>query len=102
MFRKIIWAVQDFFEFDVPNFIDRINVIGRMREAESEASRLWIENRMLNCTLYYGATQHNHAVSALKEIHVACAAVGTPNGTTKKLGRIAGTALAELREGVRD
>jgi hypothetical protein len=82
------------------SFLRRFNIIGRMRDAEAEAGCLAFRNMLLNATLRYGAEQHNYAVAALREISSAASSVGTPNGTTKKLGRLADDALEQLAIGV--
>lgn len=82
------------------SFLHRINVIGRMREAEAEASVLFFRNMMLDATLRYGAVQHNYAMNALRELHEKGATVNKPNGTTRMLTRMAGEALENLEQGI--
>lgn len=82
------------------SFLSRLNIVGRMRDAEADAGCLAFRNMILDATLKYGAAQHNRAVEALREISSAASSVTTPNGTTKKLGRIADQALADLENGV--
>jgi hypothetical protein len=88
MLTRLKWAIED--------TIDRLNIIGRMRDAEAEAAHLAFENGTLHSSLMFGASEYGRAVEGLREISKAAAGVGTPNGTTRKIGRIADTTLSGL------
>lgn len=68
----------------------------RLREAEANMEELQFQVDLLTATLQYGAGQFNRAKRALTDIDAACQGVGSPNGTTRKIHRIAAEALVEL------
>lgn len=97
------------------SFLSRLNIVGRMRAAEAELadtsllldyaerdrSTLLAEREGLilrtliqGDLLKFSAAEYTRVRGALDEVRSVCAAVNSPNGTTRKLHRIAEAVLA--------
>lgn len=93
VFRNAYEGVRDFFEFDVPDFFYRVNVLRRMRDAEADADYAFGEMVSLRCMLTYGAIDCNRLTTALDNIRSSVDSTAAPNGTLRKIRRIANEAI---------
>mgnify|MGYP006877413723 CR=1 FL=1 len=96
--RKLKYMVEDAL-WALGSFLYRINILGRMRDAEMVCKMQGFQVRILNETLNYGAGEHAVATAALDEIAKIVEGVNSPNGTTKKIGRIVTDVLNRLETG---
>lgn len=96
MLTRLKYAIEDYVLWPLGGLLYRINIFGRLRDAEQYIGKISDELRHSERAMLFGASEYEKAVSGLKEIVAVCNAVNSPNGTTRKIGRLASDTIDGL------